>query len=313
MNIHLGRLKKVDLRDFFKDEARDFTPWLAEQENLELLGETLGIDIELEDTEVRIGKFSADIVGLDRSSNRTIIIENQLEKTNHDHLGKIITYGGGKNAGIVIWICKKIQQEHRKGLDYLNDISTEDYSFFGIEMELWKIGESEPAPKFNIVVSPNEWSKAVKASTSSRTLSDLKILQREFWTEMMDYFTEKDTFLSLRTPQPQNWHTFAIGKPHILIGNTINTQKNRLGCEVYLGGAEPKKRFHKLYEDKDEIEREFGEKLDWMELPQGKDCRIILYTDGDIKNRDNWDKCFNWFLEMTESFHKVFSPRVKQL
>ena len=113
MAIHLGRLKKVDLREFFKDEAKDFTPWLAEEENLELLGETLGLDIELEDTEVRIGKFSADIVGLDMSSNRTIIIENQLEKTNHDHLGKIITYGAGKDAGIVIWICKKIQQEHK--------------------------------------------------------------------------------------------------------------------------------------------------------------------------------------------------------
>ena len=108
MSINLGRLEKVELRDFFKDEARDFTPWLAEENNLELLGDTLGLDIELEDTEVRIGKFSADIVGLDRSSNRTIIIENQLEKTNHDHLGKIITYGGGKDAGIVIWICKKI-------------------------------------------------------------------------------------------------------------------------------------------------------------------------------------------------------------
>ena len=178
MTIHLGRLEKVELRDFFKDEAKDFTPWLAEENNLELLGETLGLDIELEDTEVRIGKFSADIVGLDMSSNKTIIIENQLEKTNHDHLGKIITYGAGKDAGIVIWICKKIQQEHRKGLDYLNDISTEDYSFFGIEMELWKIGESEPAPKFNIVVSPNEWSKSVKSATStSRTLTDTKILQ----------------------------------------------------------------------------------------------------------------------------------------
>ena len=313
MSVSLGRLEKVDLRKYFKNEAKDFTPWLAEEENLQLLGETLGIDIELEDTEVRIGKFSADIVGIDRSSNRNIIIENQLEKTNHDHLGKIITYGGGKDAGIVIWICKKIQQEHRKGLDYLNDISTEDYSFFGIEMELWRIGQSEPAPKFNIVVSPNEWSKAVKASTSSRTLSDLKILQREFWTEMMDYFTEKDTFLSLRTPQPQNWHTFAIGKPHIIISNSINTQKNRLGCEIYLGGTEPKKRFHKLYEDKDEIEREIGEELEWMELPQGKDSRIIIYTDGDIRDRDNWNKCFEWFLEMTESFHKVFSPRVKEL
>ena len=314
MNIHLGRLNKVDLRDFFKDEAKDFTPWLAEETNLELLGETLGLDIELEDTEVRIGKFSADIVGLDRSSNRTIIIENQLEKTNHDHLGKIITYGGGKDAGIVIWICKKIQQEHRKGLDYLNDISTEDYSFFGIEMELWKIGESEPAPKFNIVVSPNEWSKSVKTATSTtRTLTDTKILQREFWTSMMDYFTEKDTFLSLRAPRPQHWHNYAVGKPKVSLTNTINTQKNNLGCQLYLSGTEAKKRFHKLNEDKENIEREIGKELEWMELIDKQDSRIVIYTDGDIKNRDNWNKCFDWFLEMTETFHKVFSPRVKQL
>ena len=210
MSVSLGRLEKVELRDFFKDEAKDFTPWLAEEENLQLLGETLGIDIELEDTEVRIGKFSADIVGIDRSSNRNIIIENQLEKTNHDHLGKIITYSGGKDAGIVIWICEKIQQEHRKGLDWLNEISTEDYSFFGIEMELWKIGDSEPAPKFNIVVSPNEWSKSVKVSTSSQTLTDTKVLQKEFWTELKDYFIENNTFLSMRTPRPQHWYSFSV-------------------------------------------------------------------------------------------------------
>jgi len=314
MNINLGRLEKVELRDFFKDESRDFTPWLVEEENLELLGETLGIDIELQETEVRVGKFSADIVALDRSSNRTIIIENQLEKTNHDHLGKIITYGGGKNAGIIIWICKKIQQEHRKGLDYLNDISTEDYSFFGIEMELWRIGESEPAPKFNIVVSPNEWSKSVKTSSSTtRTLTDTKILQKEFWTELKDYLTDKDTFLSVRTPRPQHWYSFSVGKPKINISLSINTQKNKLGCELYLGGEDAKKNFSVLYENKDEIENEIGEKLDWMELGGKISCRIIIYTDGYIRDRDNWENSFEWLKDKAETFHNVFSPRVKRL
>ena len=106
---------------------------------------------------------------------------------------------------------KKIQQEHRKGLDYLNDISSEDYSFFGIEMELWRIGQSEPAPKFNIVVSPNEWSKSVKSATSSRTLSETKVLQKEFWTGLKDYLTENNTFLSIREPRPQHWYNFGIG------------------------------------------------------------------------------------------------------
>ena len=313
MTIHLGRLKKVDLREFFKDEAKDFTPWLAQEENLELLGETLGLDIELEATEVRIGKFSADIVGIDRSSNRTIIIENQLEKTNHDHLGKIITYGAGKNAGIVIWICKKIQQEHRKGLDYLNDISTEDYSFFGIEMELWKIGESEPAPKFNIVVSPNEWSKQIKTDIGARKLTETKILQRDYWTSLNDYMTDNNSFLNMRSPRPQNWQTIAIGRSRFHLGLTINTRTNKLGSELYIRGVDAKNWFNKLYEDKDEIEGEIGFQLEWQELPEGQDSRIIVYTDGDIRDRENWDKCFEWMKENSESFHKVFSPRVKQL
>ena len=316
MSIHLGRLEKVELRDFFKDEARDFTPWLAQEENLELLSETLGIDIELEDTEVRIGKFSADIVGLDRSSNRVIIIENQLEKTNHDHLGKIITYGGGKDAGIVIWICKKIQQEHRKGLDYLNDISTEDYSFFGIEMELWKIGESEPAPKFNIVVSPNEWSKSVKSSTSSfTTLTDTKILQKEFWTELKDYFTDNNTFLSMRTPRPQHWYSFGVGKSYFGIDIRIDTQKNITWCDFNLWGSDVKDNYSFLLKDKDEIENELGYELKWREMEGKKMSQISLSNNvnGNIKDRETWEDCFVWFKETAETFHKVFSPRVKQL
>ena len=315
MSVSLGRLEKVDLRKYFKNEAKDFTPWLAEEENLQLLGETLGIDIELEDTEVRIGKFSADIVGIDRSSNRNIIIENQLEKTNHDHLGKIITYSGGKDAGIVIWICEKIQQEHRKGLDWLNEISTEDYSFFGIEMELWRIGNSEPAPKFNIVASPNEWSKSVKASTSTQTLSDTKILQRDFWTDLRDYFTDNNTFLSMRTPRPQHWYSFGIGTSYIDISIIIDTQKNKMRCDINLWGDNVKENYSSLLNDKDDIENELGYELRWREMEGKKTSMISLSTDvnGNIKDRSNWEDCFVWFKETSESFHKVFSPRVKQL
>ncbi len=315
MSIHLGRLEKVNLHDFFKNESRDFTPWLAEDENLELLGETLGLDIELEDTEVRVGKFSADIVALDRSSNRNIIIENQLEKTNHDHLGKIITYSGGKDARIVIWICEKIQQEHRKGLDWLNDISTEDYSFFGIEMELWKIGESEPAPKFNIVVSPNEWSKQIKTQTSTRKLTDTKILQRDFWTDLKEYFIENNTFLRMMAPRPQHWYTISVGKSNTEIDLIVDTQKNLIRCELGLHGKNAKIWFSTLYQDKERIENEISEELEWLEMEEYKMSKITLSNDvkGEIKNRNNWEDCFVWFKDKSETFHKVFSPRVKQL
>ena len=236
-SLHLGLIYDFDEDGVQEVMGGKDSLWVAEENNLELLGDTLGLDIELEDIEVRIGKFSADIVALDRSSNRNIIIENQLEKTNHDHLGKIITYGAGKNAGIVIWICKKIQQEHRKGLDYLNDISIEDYSFFGIEMELWKIGDSEPAPKFNIVVSPNEWSKTVKTLTSSnKNISGTKMLQKEFWTEVCDFMSENTT-LNMRSPRPQHWHSTSVGKPWAEIALTVHTRKNIIGCELYISNS----------------------------------------------------------------------------
>jgi len=312
MSINLGRLEKVELRDFFKDEARNFTPWLAEEENLELLSETLGVDIELEDTEVKIGRFSADIVGNDRSSNRKVIIENQLEKTNHDHLGKIITYSGGKDAGIVIWICKKIQQEHRSALDWLNEISTEDYSFFGIEMELWKIGNSEPAPKFSIVVSPNDWSKTVKATTSqTRDISQTKLLQKEFWTEVCDYMSDNST-LNIRSPRPQHWQDFSIGKPWAHVSLTVNTQKNILGCETYIWNTDnDNERFHKLMNLKNEIEDEIGFTFDWQELEGKKSSRIITTREANIKNRDDWDEYIKWCSDMVVKFHKVFSKHLK--
>ena len=316
MSIHLGRLMKVDLREFFKDETRDFTPWLAEETNLELLGDTLGLDIELEDIEMRVGKFFADIVALDRNSNRTIIIENQLEKTNHDHLGKIITYASGKSAGIVIWICKTIQQEHRKSLDYLNDMSTEDYSFFGIEMELWKIGDSEPAPKFNIVVSPNEWSKSVQASSSSsRTLTDTKILQKEFWTGLKDFLTENNTFLRMREPRPQHWYNFGIGKSKFGIALIIDTQKSEIRCCLNLYGNDAKKNFSFIHKGKNDIENEVGSELRWREMEGSKMSQITLSqnVNGNVKDKENWEDCFVWYKDKAETFHKVFSPRIQNL
>ena len=313
MSIHLGRLKKVDLREFFKDEARDFTPWLAEEDNLELLSETLGIDIELEDIEVKIGKFSADIVGDDISSNRKVIIENQLEKTNHDHLGKIITYSGGKGAGIVIWVCKKIQQEHRSALDWLNEISTEEYSFFGIEMELWKIGDSEPAPKFNIVVSPNEWSKTVKTLTSSnKSISGTKMLQKEFWTEVCDFMSENTT-LNMRSPRPQHWHSTSVGKPWAEIALTVHTRKNIIGCELYISNSKTDDRYYKLLEQKDIIESQIGSPLEWMELENKQASRIVLYSDGNIKNRDKWEPYVKWCSEQVVLFHSTFSNILKNI
>jgi hypothetical protein len=313
MDNPLGRLKKVDLRGYWKDEARDFTPWLTKEDNLELLSETLGLQIEIESTEIPIGNYRADIIARDVNSERTIIIENQVEKTNHDHLGKIITYASGIGAEIVIWICNVVTDEHRNAIDWLNEISNEQIAFFALEIELWKIGESPPAPKFNIVCSPNEWAKTVKESSGKRSPTETKLLQKEFWESLKEHMERNKTFLSLRKPRPQHWYNLAVGRTGFSIALTANTVSKKLGCEIYIRGENAKKAYQLLLKNKEDIEEEIQDNLDWQELPDGQDSRIVLYSDGDIRQKEKWGDYFVWFNKYSERFHKAFSDRIQSL
>ena len=187
MKKPLSKLNKVELRDVWGHEAIDFTNWLAQKENLDALSEEIGVDIKLIKTEANVGKFSVDILAEEEASGRKIIIENQLEDTNHDHLGKIVTYASGYDAEIIIWIVKGVRDEHQKAIDWLNEHTDENISFFLIKIELWQIEGSNPAPKFEIMVSPNEWAKAIKTSPSNGELTDTKLQQLEFWNKFKNY------------------------------------------------------------------------------------------------------------------------------
>lgn len=160
----LGRLESVDLRTAWTSEPRDFTPWLAGEENLALLGETLGLELEADGTEMGVGPFSADILCHLPGTEHWVLIENQLEQTDHTHLGQIITYAAGLDALTVIWVAARFVEEHRAALDWLNDNTAEGISFFGVEVQLWRIGDSPPAPRFNVVSKPNAWTKKVRES-----------------------------------------------------------------------------------------------------------------------------------------------------
>ena len=176
----LGKLENVGLREAWNHEALDFTNWLAEEDNLSLLSEELGIDnIHILQTEANAGDFKIDILAEDDKENK-IVIENQLEKTNHDHLGKILTYASSQDAKYIIWIAKEIRDEHKQAIDWLNEHTDGDINFFAVQIELWKIGESLPAPKFNIISKPNDWTNAVKKSIQENTLTDTKMMQFEF-------------------------------------------------------------------------------------------------------------------------------------
>lgn len=301
--MDLGKLKQVDLRTIWKHEAINFTNWLAEPENLELLSEEIDIEISLIGTEYNVGRFNVDIYAEEENSDRKIIIENQLEKTDHDHLGKLITYASGLDAEIIIWIVKEVLEEHQQAIDWLNENTDEKINFFAIKMEVWQIGDSEPAPKFHIIAKPNNWTKSVKHSISKSELTETKQLQLKFWVAFKNYIEQNNIKLKLRKPYPQHWSDISFGRSDAHITLTLNSQKKEIGCEVYI--SDSNETFLQFLNHKNEIDQ-VVDNLNWMELPGKKASRIKKVIAVDFTNQENWQKCFKWLSETAIEMQKVF-------
>ena len=267
----LGKLKKIDLREAWKHEALDFTQWLAKDENLALLSEEIGVDINLIETEANVGSFNVDILAED-SNGRKIVIENQLESTNHDHLGQIITYASGYNAEIIIWIVKDVRNEHKQAIDWLNEHTDEKINFFAIKLELWQIDGSPYAPKFQIISKPNEWAKIMKAPISSLTERKLKLL--DFWTALNEYLNNKNSEINPQKPSSDHWNNISVGTSKAHISLTALAKEKKIGCEFYI--PDNKELYFYLIEHKEEIEQIFGQELYWQELKGKKASRIKL-------------------------------------
>ncbi len=301
--MKLSKINKVNLREVWKHEAKDFTNWLAKPENLEILSQEVGIDIKLIQTEASVGKFSVDILAEIEESKRKVIIENQLEDTNHDHLGKIITYASGYDAKIIIWIVKDVRDEHQKAIEWLNEHTDEDISFFLIKIELWQIEGSSPAPKFEIIVSPNEWAKAIKSISSNGEKTGTRLQQLEFWNKFKQYVREKDTRIRLQTPRPQHYYEVSMGSSNGFVVLTINSRENLIGCEVYIG--KNKDLFNFLRDRKDEIEREIGEPIEWVDAAVASRMKIKKEIP-DLFSQTEAVNYFAWLYKKTVLFQKVF-------
>ena len=303
--ISLGQLKEIkDLRKVWPHEALDFTPWLAEEDNLALLADAIGLEITLDETESKVGDFNVDIYATETGTDRKIIIENQLEDTNHDHLGKLITYASGKGADIVIWIVKRAREEHRAAIEWLNEHTDENISFFLIEIKLYKIGESSPAVKFEIVEKPNNWAKEVKKQSFNAPRHQFRL---EYWTAFNEYaFTQTpfDKNFNRRKPSTDHWMTLSLGSSAYHID--ILTLKNRNAVSVELYISDDKSIYHQLLKHKDEIEAELGFALDWRELPDKKASRIIIEKPVNLDDQDEWNQQFDWFVDVCIKFKKVF-------
>jgi len=209
--INIGQLKKIDLREVWKSEPGDFTPWLAREDNIKLLGDTIGIELEVEAQEKAVGPFSADILCKDMINDHWVLVENQLERTDHTHLGQLMTYAAGLDAVTIIWIAQRFTDEHRAAVDWLNEISAEGFNFFGLEIELWQIGNSAQAPKFNIVCKPNNWSRTVRSTRETGNLTDTQKLQLEFFAQYKAYLDE-NTSIKSTNPQPRHYMNHSLGR-----------------------------------------------------------------------------------------------------
>ena len=309
----LEKITKVDLREAWPNEQYDFTPWLAKEENLNILSEILDLDLIYEDKEVGIGPYKADIICKDSHTEETVLIENQLEKTNHKHLGQISTYAAGIKAKTIIWIAEKFTDEHRAALDYQNSITNDGYNYFGIEVELLKIGESSLAPNFKIVCKPNDWSKSISNKTCSENnkLTETKLFYFNYWTKLKEKCESENTVLSMQSPRYQHWINTTIGKSGYKLCGTVTSQQRRLSAELYIN--DDKEGFKELEKQKSEIEQELGTELSWEFLPDKKASRIALYRNNINVDGDNWDIALDWHKQNLEKLHHVFSERVKKL
>lgn len=314
MKKDLGKIKKVDLRSIFADEARDFTPWLLD--NVSMLSEKIGIDIANVKKEHDVGDFSCDITAEDENTGDKIIIENQLESTNHDHLGKVITYASGIGAKVVIWIAKQFREEHQKALEWLNENNSENVSFFGIRVLALSVDDGRPAIDFEVVVEPNEWEREVK--TKSNELDDRRARYLEFFSRLVNTYSEKGVSWQRLKARAQSWIGFGGGRTGLNI-NWAFRGNNRFSVELYIDTQdkdEVKEIFDELYKQKSVIDKEIPG-LSWERLDDKRASRIALNTQLStaIKSLDEKEflSLIDWAIDKMKLFKEVFTPYIRDL
>ena len=309
----LKQLTPVDLSKVWKNEPQHFTPWLAKEENLTLLGEALGMELELEAQEINVGSFRADLRCKNTVDDSWVLIENQLEATDHRHVGQLLTYAAGLDAHTVIWIAKTFRQEHRAMLDWQNRITDERYRFFGVEVKVWQIGNSDRAVQFDVVSSPNDWSRDTQRA-ANQGLSDTSQKQFRYWTGLREYMAEKGSFVNCPSPRPSRYLQGSIGRGNFGLMIWLASSRNEIGIWLYISGDNADAYFHLLEEEEADIHTEMGEALQWDKLSGRQRNRICLHKKNtNPLDENDWPQQYKWFTAKLELFDKVFRARIKAL
>lgn len=309
-------LESQDVREYWEHEAREFTPWLADEirsEEVSELEDALGLDLEVTQEEKSVGRYSVDILAEVVDDNRNVVIENQLNPSDHDHLGKSIAYASGVDADIIVWIAPQFYDEHRDAIMWLNQNSREAVDLFAIRLEVWRINDSDPAVRLNPIVEPSEWRE--KAQRSEEELSDTKELQEEFWTQFRDRIKESETRLSARKPKPQHWYNNPIGKSGVHLSFVLNSRDNEIRAQLII--KDDAEAYWALAEDREEIDARLDRDLVWREPEETRAdkerSRIFFRKDAEIENTDRWPEYQDWFIECGELLHEHFYDRIQRL
>lgn len=301
----IEKLKEVEVRDLWKHEQYDFSEWLAKEENIEYLNDILGLTLVEVDQEVYVGSYRCDLVAKDETTDIKVIIENQLEATNHDHLGKIVTYASGLDAKYIVWIVKNAREEHRAAIEWLNNNTNDSVNFFLIEIHAYTIGDSAPAPKFEIVEKPNDFVKKSKTRNYKSEMNKSESERLEFWEEFNKVLIERNKPFNVRKATNNHWYDVAIGTTEAHVAINLVNKEGIIVVELYI--ANNKDLFDKLFENKEQIEEDLELQLEWARLDNSKASRIKTNIDGlDFDNHSNYHELMNEAIDMAVKFRDVF-------
>lgn len=307
MTKKITRLQPVNPREVWDKESKCFTPWMAKEENLSILADALNINLQFVGKEKNIGQFRADILCRNMDDNSWVLVENQLNKTDHKHLGQVLTYASGLKAATVVWVAAGFTEEHRETLNWLNEITDDLYQFFGVEVKVWTIEDSPYGVEFYVVSSPKDWAPPV-------INGDDRDWRVRFWSQFRELLLQVESKFKIRIPSENAFVGFGIGHLEFGLQATLSPQKGQIGIRLRMQGPNATAHFHLLKEQAVEINQEFDASLEWNELPGKKSCRVSLHKkDTDPADEEDWPNQHAWLAEKLKLFDRVFRDRIRDL
>jgi hypothetical protein len=316
--IPLGTFERVPLREAWPTEDGNFTPWLALAENISLLGDALKLNLEVDAVEHAVGPFRADILARtvdEDDPDHRVIIENQFGRTDHGHLGQILTYlAGVEGVKTLVWIAERIQSDHRAAVDWLNANTTEHFSFFAIEIELWRIGNSSPAPRFNVIASPNDWVRNTRSETRvviGPELAERRRIRLAYWTSFSDFLRARHSSFVPRPASRHMLYRFPIDHTDFQVISMIVIRSQRAIVGLSTPRDPNKRAFQALLSQKAAIEDQLREPLKWEARPSNKRSLISVSRGGlNLADQAEYQDLHTWMFDRMERVKSVFSPLI---